>query len=174
MARFVPLGILVVGGALLPFLLGVAAPQQPQRLPLGVPTATVPRRAGGLELRAYAAAPDLAPGEAITYHLTLFRSFLEKLRAQPDGDGSLLDHSMVLYGSGMSDGNLHNHVNLPLVLVGGGAGTLKGGYHIKYAQPAPMANLLLGILDKAGVHLDRFGDSSGRIDLEPLSLAPGV
>jgi hypothetical protein len=108
------------------------------------------------------------------YHLTLFRYFLEKMRATPDGDGNLLDHSMLLYGSGMSDGNLHNHVNLPLVLVGGGAGRLKGGYHIKYPEPVPMANLLVGLLDKAGVHLDKFADSTQRIDLEPLSLTSSV
>jgi hypothetical protein len=108
------------------------------------------------------------------YHLTLFRYFLEKMRATPDGDGNLLDHSMLLYGSGMSDGNLHNHVNLPLVLVGGGSGRLKGGYHIKYPEPVPMANLLVGLLDKAGVHLDKFADSTQPIDLEPLSLTSSV
>jgi Protein of unknown function (DUF1552) len=108
------------------------------------------------------------------YHLTLFRYFLEKMRATPDGDGNLLDHSMLLYGSGMSDGNMHNHVNLPLVVVGGGAGRLKGGHHIKYPEPVPMANLLVGLLDKAGVHLDKFGDSTDRINLEPLSLTTGV
>ena len=106
-----------------------------------------------------------------TYHISLLAYFLEKMRATSDGDGSLLDHSMILYGSGMSDGNLHNHVNLPLVLAGGGSGHLKGGRHIRYAEPMPMANLLVGLLDKAGVHLDKFGDSTGRIDLEPLALS---
>ena len=79
---------------------------------------------------------------------------------------------MVLHGSGMSNGNLHNHKNLPLVLVGGGAGRLMGGRHIKFAELTPMANLLLGLLDKAGVPAESFGDSTARIHLEhePLSL----
>ena len=105
-----------------------------------------------------------------TYHIELLAYFVDKLAATPDGDGSLLDHSMVLHGSGMSNGNLHNHKNLPLVLVGGGAGQLKGGRHIKFAEPTPMANLLLGLLDKAGLPAETFGDSNGRVDLEPLSL----
>ena len=107
-----------------------------------------------------------------TYHVELLSYFVEKLASTPDGDGSLLDHSMVLHGSGMSNGNLHNHKNLPLVLVGGGAGRLKGGRHIKFAELTPMANLLLGLLDKAGVPAESFGDSTARIDLEhePLSL----
>ena len=107
-----------------------------------------------------------------TYHVELLSYFVEKLAATPDGDGSLLDHSMVLHGSGMSNGNLHNHKNLPLVLVGGGAGRLRGGRHIKFAELTPMANLLLGLLNKAGVPAESFGDSSGRVDLEhePLSL----
>ena len=105
-----------------------------------------------------------------TYHIELLAYFLDKLAATPDGDGNLLDHSMVLHGSGMSNGNLHNHKNLPLVLVGGGAGRLKGGRHIKFAEMTPMANLLLGLLDKAGVPADTFGDSTDRVDLEPLSL----
>ena len=105
-----------------------------------------------------------------TYHIELLAYFVDKLAATPDGDGSLLDHSMLLHGSGMSNGNLHDHKNLPLVLVGGGAGRLKGGRHIKFAELTPMANLLLGLLDKAGVPAETFGDSSGRVDLEPLSL----
>ncbi len=105
-----------------------------------------------------------------TYHIELLAYFVEKLAATPDGEGSLLDHSMVLHGSGMSNGNLHDHKNLPLALIGGGAGQLKGGRHIKFAELTPMANLLLGLLDKAGVPADTFGDSNGRVDLEPLSL----
>jgi len=105
-----------------------------------------------------------------TYHIELLAYFVEKLAATPDGEGSLLDHSMVLHGSGMSNGNLHDHKNLPLALIGGGAGQLKGGRHIKFAELTPMANLLLGLLDKAGVPADSFGDSNGRVDLEPLSL----
>ena len=104
------------------------------------------------------------------YHIQLLSYFVEQLAETPDGDGSLLDHSMVLHGSGMCNGNLHDHKNLPLVLLGGGAGRLRGGRHIKYAEMTPMANLLLGLLDKAGVPADSFGDSTDRVDLEPLSL----
>ena len=109
-----------------------------------------------------------------TYYSTLLAYFAERLAATPDGDGSLLDHSMVLHGSGMCNGNLHDHKNLPLLLMGGGAGRLRGGRHIKFRELTPMANLLLGLLDKAGVPADSFGDSTGRVDLEPLSLATDV
>ena len=105
-----------------------------------------------------------------TYYSELLAYFAEKLAATPDGDGSLLDNSMVLQGSGMCNGNAHDHKNLPLVLLGGGAGQLRGGRHIKFPELTPMANLLLGLLDKAGVPADSFGDSNGRVDLEPLSL----
>ena len=105
-----------------------------------------------------------------TYYSQLLAYFAEKLAATPDGSGSLLDHSMVLQGSGMSNGNAHDHKNLPLVLLGGGAGKLRSGRHIKFGEMTPMANLLLGLLDKAGVPADSFGDSTGRVDLEPLSL----
>lgn len=105
------------------------------------------------------------------YQVELFGYLLQKLRETPDGEGSLLDHSMLLYGSGISNGNLHDHKNLPILLAGGGAGRLKGGRHIRYAEQTPMANLLVGLLDRAGVRVDRFGDSTGRIDLEPLSLS---
>jgi hypothetical protein len=105
-----------------------------------------------------------------TYQVGLFAHLLEKLHSTRDGEGSLLDHSMILYGSGLGNSNIHDHKNLPVVVAGGGAGQLKGGRHIKYAEQTPMANLLLGLLDKAGVHLDTFGDSTGRIELEPLSL----
>ena len=81
------------------------------------------------------------------YHVTLFTYFLEKLKATPDGDGTLLDHSLVLYGSGMSDGNSHNHTDLPVVLAGGASGRLKGGRHIQNPKDTPMANLLLSMLD---------------------------
>ena len=104
------------------------------------------------------------------YQMQLFAYLLEKLHATPDGEGSLLDHSMLLYGSGLGNPNVHDHKNLPVVVAGGGAGQLKGGRHIKYAELTPMANLLLGLLDKAGVHLEQFGDSTGRVDFEPLSL----
>jgi len=98
-----------------------------------------------------------------TYHASQFAKFLGKLQATPDGDGTLLDHSMILYGGGISDGNGHTHHNLPMLLAGGGGGALKGGRHLKY-NDAPMANLLLTMMDKAGVPVEQFGDSSGKID----------
>jgi hypothetical protein len=100
-----------------------------------------------------------------TYHVTLFAYFLEKLRATPDGDGTLLDHSMVLYGSGMSDGNQHNHTDLPIVLAGGASGRLKGGRHLRHPKNTPMSNLLLAMLDTLQVPTDRFGDSNGKVSL---------
>ena len=96
-----------------------------------------------------------------TYHVSLLAHFLEKLRSTPDGDGNLLDHSLVLYGSGMSNSNIHNHAPLPVLVAGGAAGKLKGGRHLKYQENTPMANLLLTILDKAGVHQESIGDSTG-------------
>jgi hypothetical protein len=97
------------------------------------------------------------------FHVSLFAYFLEKLKATPDGDGTLLDHSIYLYGSGMSNGDKHDHVNLP-ILVAGGGGKLKGGRHVRYAQPTPLANLHLTLLEKAGVHMDSFADSKGRVE----------
>ncbi len=104
------------------------------------------------------------------FHVALFSAFLEKLAATPDGDGSLLDHTVYLYGSGMSNGDKHDHTNLPILVAGGGA--RKGGRHIRYARPTPLANLHLTLLDKAGVRLDSFADSTGKIPelLQPLSL----
>src|SRR2546421_418579 len=97
------------------------------------------------------------------FHVSLFTYFLEKLKATPDGNGSLLDHSVYLYGSGMGNPDKHDHVNLPILVAGGGAGKLKGGRHIKYAEPTPLANLHLTLLDKVGVHLDKFADSQGEV-----------
>jgi Protein of unknown function (DUF1552) len=106
------------------------------------------------------------------HHVSLFAYLVERLHATPDGDGSLLDHSMYLLGSGMGNPNVHDHSNLPIVLAGGGAGKLQGGRHIKYEQQTPLANLHLTLLEKAGVHLDTFVDSTGKIPeiLEPLSV----
>jgi hypothetical protein len=95
----------------------------------------------------------------------LFATFLEKLRSTPDGDGSLLDHALLLYGAGMSNPNVHSHMDLPLLLVGGGSGQLKGGRHLEYPVGTPMTNLLVSILEKANVPLDRLGDSTGRLEL---------
>jgi len=96
-----------------------------------------------------------------TYHVGLFGYMLDKLRSTKDGDGTLLDNTLMLYGSGMSNSNIHNHSPLPIVLGGGAAGTLKGGRHLKYPEETPMANLLLSILHKAGVKQDSIGDSTG-------------
>src|SRR5207237_786504 len=104
-----------------------------------------------------------------TYHMQMFARFLEKLRATPDGEGTLLDHSMILYGGGISDGNLHNHSPLPALVAGGGAGQLKGGRHLRYPDHTPMANLLLSMLDKAGVPTDGLGDSTGKLEIDHLS-----
>lgn len=103
------------------------------------------------------------------FHVSLFAYFLEKLKATPDGDGSLLDHALILYGSGMSNADKHDHVNLPVLVAGGGA---RGGRHIRYEKPTPMANLHLTLLDRAGVKLDKFSDSTGKIPelAEPLAL----
>lgn len=98
-----------------------------------------------------------------TYHTTLFASFLEKLASTPDGDGSLLDHAMILYGAGMSDSNAHSPYNLPVLLAGGGAGRLRGGRHLVYASGTPLANLHVSLLDKLGVDVDRIGDSTGAL-----------
>ena len=96
-------------------------------------------------------------------HIRTFAYLIEKLRSTPDGDGSLLDHSMILYGSSISDGNAHTHEDLPLVLVGGAAGQMKCGRHIRYPKETPMNNLLLTMLDKAGVPAERLGDSTGEV-----------
>jgi len=99
-----------------------------------------------------------------TYHVQQFAYLIDRLKNTPDGDGTLLDHSMILYGSSINDGNRHTHTDLPLALVGGGNGALKGGRHIRYADETPMTNLLLALLDKAGVHTDKLGDSTGVLD----------
>ena len=106
------------------------------------------------------------------FHVSLFAYFLEKLKSTREGNGTLLDHSVYLYGSGMGNPDKHDHVNLPILVAGGGAGKLKGGRHIKYAEPTPLANLHLTLLDKVGVRLDAFADSNGKVKelLEPLSL----
>ena len=97
------------------------------------------------------------------FHMGLFAEFVEKLRATPDGDGSLLDHSMLLYGGGLGDGDRHLPHDLPLVLVGGGCGQLSGGRHLVFETDTPMMNLGLTLLDKVGVELDGIGDSTGRL-----------
>ena len=96
-----------------------------------------------------------------TYHSQAFAKFLAKLAAMPDGDGSMLDHSILLYGSNMSNSNAHNHFPLPTLVVGGGCGKLKGGQHLKYPDQTQLSNLLLTLLDRAGVHVDKVGNSTG-------------
>ena len=95
------------------------------------------------------------------FHVGLWSYWLDKLRSTPDGDGTLLDHSLILYGGAMSNSNVHNHAPLPIGVACGANGTMKGGRHLKYAENTPMANLLLTILEKAGVHQDGVGDSTG-------------
>ena len=97
------------------------------------------------------------------YHVSLFSYFLDKLRATPDGDGTLLDHSMLLYGGCIGNGNLHTHTRLPVLLAGGAGGRLEGGRHLRYPEDTPMTNLLLSILDKVDVHRESLGDSTGRL-----------
>lgn len=104
-----------------------------------------------------------------TYHVQLFAEFAEKLAATPDGDGSLLDHSLLVYGSGMGDGNLHRHADLPCLLLGRLGGKIRTGRHVRYPDDTPMTNLLLTMLDKVDVHLDSFGDSTGPLDPDPFS-----
>jgi hypothetical protein len=106
------------------------------------------------------------------FHVSLFAEFLGKLKSTPEGNGTLLDHSLYLYGSGMGNPNVHDHSNLPILVAGGAAGGMKGGRHIKYDQPTPLANLYLTLLDKVGVRLDSFADSKGKMDglFEPLAI----
>lgn len=96
-----------------------------------------------------------------TYHVSLVAHMLERLKSTSDGDGTLLDHTLLLYGSGMSNSNIHNHSPLPVFIAGGAAGQLKGGRHLKYPDNTPMANLLVSMLNKAGVPQESVGDSTG-------------
>jgi hypothetical protein len=104
-----------------------------------------------------------------TYQAELFAWFLDKMQSTPDGDGSLLDHSLFLYGAGLSNPNLHAHYDLPLAVVGGAAGRMKGGRHLMFPAETPMTNLLLTMLDKVGVEAEKLGDSTGKLPIEPLS-----
>jgi hypothetical protein len=104
-----------------------------------------------------------------TYHTQMFAYFLEKLQTTPDGDGSLLDHLTILYGSGMSDANVHSTQNLPILLVGNKDGGIKGGRHLRYPKDTPLTNLYLTMLDKLKVPVENLGDSTGKLEL--LSIA---
>ena len=98
-----------------------------------------------------------------TYHISLFAKFLDKLRSTPDGDGSLLDHSLILWGSGMSESNTHSRLDIPTLLVGGGAGLMKGNRHIQAAPQTPFSNMLLDLSQKFGAESDKYGISTGRL-----------
>jgi hypothetical protein len=100
-----------------------------------------------------------------TYHYGLFAKFVEKLRSTQDGDGTLLDHSIIMYGSGMSDSNAHSHHDVPIVVVGGGAGTVQGNRHLRYPKLTPIANLLLSFGQKFDLEMRQFGDSTGPTEL---------
>jgi len=106
------------------------------------------------------------------FHVSLFAEYVAKLKATREGNGTLLDHSLILYGSGIGNPNIHDHTNLPILVAGGAAHGMKGGRHIKFAKPTPLANLHLTLLDKAGVHLDSFADSNGKVDelFQPLGI----
>ena len=104
------------------------------------------------------------------YHAELFAKYLERLRNTPDGDGSLLDHMIVLYGSGISNSNQHSGDNLPILLMGGGSGRLNGGRHLAYTDKPTMANLLVTLMDKMDVPVERLGGSTGRLALETVSI----
>jgi uncharacterized Zn-finger protein len=106
------------------------------------------------------------------FHVSLFAEFLQKLQSTPEGSESLLDHVLYLYGSGMGNPNVHDHVNLPIIVAGGAAGKMRGGRHIQHKEATPLANLHLTLLDKVGVSLDSFADSDGKVDelFQPLSI----
>lgn len=106
------------------------------------------------------------------FHVSLFAGFLQKMAATPEGNGSLLDHSLYLYGSGMGDPDAHDHTDLPVIVAGGAAGNMRGGRHVTYEKHTPLANLHLTLLNKAGIEMDSFADSNGRADelFAPVSL----
>jgi hypothetical protein len=97
------------------------------------------------------------------FHVSLFAYYLERLKGTPDGEGTLLDHTMLLYGSGIGNPNVHDHTNLPVIVAGGRAFGLRGNRHLSYRDPVPLANLHLTLMDKAGVQIDAFADSTGKV-----------
>jgi hypothetical protein len=103
-----------------------------------------------------------------TYHVKMLAYYLERLKATKDGDGTLLDHVMMVYGCGIADGNLHTNEDLPIMLIGGGAGQIKTGRHIRYPKGTPLTNLYLRMLEITGMSLDKLGDSTGKVN--PLSV----
>jgi hypothetical protein len=99
------------------------------------------------------------------FHTTQLAYFLEKLKKSADGQDSLLDRSMVMYGSGIGDGNAHNHDNLPILLAGAGGGTIASGRHVRYERETPLNNLFLSMLDRMESSVESLGDSSGRLEM---------
>jgi hypothetical protein len=93
-----------------------------------------------------------------TYYCTVMAKFAEKLASLPDGDGSMLDHSMIVFGSNMSNSDRHNHFPLPMTLIGGANGKVKGGQHLKYEDKTPLSNLLLTVVQRSGIEVDKVGD----------------
>jgi hypothetical protein len=132
---------------------------------VGVPDAHHP-----LSHHAYDGAKIATLSKINTYHIKLFADYLQKLRSTPDGDGSLLDNVMLLYGAGISDSNVHKHDNLPILLAGGGSGSLTGGRHVRYRKDPPVADLLVTMMDKLGVRVDHIGNSDGALTVDPLSV----
>ena len=108
---------------------------------------------------------DMLFRQLIDNETSTFTYLLDKLKATQDGDGTLLDHSMVLYGSAMSDGNQHNHDPLPLILAGSASGQLKGGRHLRNKTNTTMSNLLVAMSEKMGVPMEKFGDSTGVLEI---------
>lgn len=106
------------------------------------------------------------------FHVSLFAKYLEKLRSIPEGNGTLLDHALLMYGSGMGNPDAHDHSDLPVLLAGGAAGRMRGGRHVRFDQPTPLSNLHLTLLNKVGVPLETFADSTGTIDhlFDPVNL----
>jgi hypothetical protein len=98
-----------------------------------------------------------------THHMELFASFLKKMQSTPDGDGTLLDNSLIIYGAGMSNSNAHTPRNLPIALAGGAGGQIKGGRHVQMPAGLPLANLHLTVLDKMGVPVEHLGNSTGEL-----------
>ena len=106
-----------------------------------------------------------------SYHAMLFAKYVEKLRATADGDGSLFDHMLLMYGSGMSDSNAHSPLNIPVALLGGAGGRLQGNRHLKFKDDLPLANLMATVVDKMDVPLEHLGNSTGKL---PIDAIPGV
>ena len=100
-----------------------------------------------------------------TFHVELFAKFIARLKATPDGDGTLLDHSMVLYGCGIADSNRHTHEKLPILVMGGANGTIETGRHVALEKDTPVANLFLAMMNRSGVRRDSFGDSTGALEI---------